>query len=98
MPKKYELTVSVLTNAADGLSHTWLDAALATCQRHHLKPTAYEVHEALADLLERVGDSAGALTHFRRFHVLEREVQSEAASVTVAAAPNSRARAGQSAA
>ncbi|MFO1414167.1 MAG: diguanylate cyclase [Burkholderiales bacterium] len=61
-------------------ARTWLDSALATCQRHHLKPTEYEVHEALADLLERAGDPAGALAHYRQFHALEREVQSEAAA------------------
>lgn len=61
-------------------ARTWLESALETCQRHRLKPTEYEVHEALADLLERAGDPVGALAHFRQFHALEREVQSEAAS------------------
>jgi diguanylate cyclase (GGDEF)-like protein len=61
-------------------AHAWLAAAVATCERHQLKPTLYECHEALAELHEKSGDAVGALEHFRRFHVLEREVQSEAAS------------------
>jgi diguanylate cyclase (GGDEF)-like protein len=61
-------------------ARTWLDAALDTCRRHQLRPTQYEVHEALAELHERTGDTAAALAHYRQFHALEREVQSEAAS------------------
>jgi diguanylate cyclase (GGDEF)-like protein len=61
-------------------ARAWLEAALDTCRRHGLKPTQYEVHEALADLCERTGNAAAALAHFRQFHALEREVQSEAAS------------------
>lgn len=57
----------------------WLAAALDVCERHHLKPTQLEVHEALADYFEKTGDPAAALSHFRRFHALERAVQSEAA-------------------
>jgi diguanylate cyclase (GGDEF)-like protein len=53
--------------------------ALATCERHQLKPMQYECHEALAELHEKTGDPVAALEHFRCFHVLEREVQSEAA-------------------
>jgi diguanylate cyclase (GGDEF)-like protein len=61
-------------------ARTWLTAALETCDRHQLKPTQYEVHEALAELNEKTGNTAEALVHFRTFHALEREVQSEAAS------------------
>ena len=61
-------------------AHAWLAAALATCERHQLEPTLYECHEALAELHEKTGDPVAALEHFRRFHALEREVQSEAAS------------------
>ena len=61
-------------------ARTWLESALDTCQRHQLKPTQYEVHLALADLFERAGDPVAALAHFRLYHALEREVQSEAAS------------------
>ncbi len=50
-----------------------------SAERHQLKPTQYEVHEALAELHEQAGDPVAALAHFRRFHALEREVQSEAA-------------------
>ncbi|MBK9116401.1 MAG: diguanylate cyclase [Betaproteobacteria bacterium] len=57
----------------------WLTAALADCERYRLKPTEYECHEALADYHERAGDHGAALRHFRRFHALEREVQTEAA-------------------
>ena len=56
-----------------------LVGALAVCERHRLKPTQYEVHEALAHLHERTGDPRAALAHFRQFHALEREVRSEAA-------------------
>lgn len=63
----------------------WLAAALETCERHRLKPTQFEVHEALAELHEKCGDPVTALAHFRRFHELEREVQSEAASDKVRA-------------
>ena len=56
-----------------------LDAALADCERHRLKPTQYECHEALAELFDATGDPTAALDHFKRFHALEREVQSEAA-------------------
>ena len=57
----------------------WLAGALTVCERHQLKPTQYEVHEALADFHEKTGDVHAALHHFRRFHSLERAVQSEAA-------------------
>jgi diguanylate cyclase (GGDEF)-like protein len=60
-------------------SRTWLSAALAVCERHSLKPTQLEVHEALADYYEETGDATSALLHFRMYHALEREVQSEAA-------------------
>ena len=60
-------------------SRSWLTAALAVCERHNLKPTQYEVHEALADFHEKTGDPTAALFHYRKFHALEREVQSEAA-------------------
>ena len=60
-------------------SRALLDAALAVCERHNLKPTQFEVHEALADYFEKTGDPSSALLHFRKFHELEREVQSEAA-------------------
>jgi len=56
-----------------------LHAALEICERHNIKLTWYESHEALADYYERIGDSANALLHFRRFHELEHEVQMEAA-------------------
>jgi len=56
-----------------------LEAALAVCERHRLKPTQYECHEALAELFDATGDPAAALDHYKRFHALEREVQSEAA-------------------
>ncbi|MEO8506435.1 MAG: diguanylate cyclase [Betaproteobacteria bacterium] len=68
-----------LTQGRHDEAQGWLDTALATCERHQLKPTQYEVHEALADLHEQRGDPVAALAHFRRFHALEREVQSEAA-------------------
>ena len=58
---------------------TWMRSALEVCERHNLKPIQYETHEALAALHEATGDTAAALDHFRRFHALEREVQSEAA-------------------
>ena len=57
----------------------WLRSALEVCERHNLRPTQYETHEALAALCESTGDAQGALDHFRRFHALEREVQSDAA-------------------
>jgi diguanylate cyclase (GGDEF)-like protein len=57
----------------------WLATALAVAERHNLKPTQYEVLEALADFHDKTGDAAAALVHFRRFHMLEREVQTEAA-------------------
>jgi len=57
-----------------------LHAALEICERQNIKLTSYECHEALAELYERVGDPANALHHFRRFHVLEREVHLESAS------------------
>ena len=58
----------------------WLEAALDVCVQHRLKPTQYECHEALALLHEQMGEPVEALAHFRRFHELEREVQSEDAS------------------
>jgi diguanylate cyclase (GGDEF)-like protein len=60
-------------------SRSWLAAALAVCERHNLKPTQFEVHEALADYFEKTGDASSALLHYRKFHALEHEVQSEAA-------------------
>jgi diguanylate cyclase (GGDEF)-like protein len=54
-------------------------AGLDISERNGIKLTGYECHEALADLYERVGDSASALRHFRRFHQLEHEVQLESA-------------------
>ena len=59
-------------------SRKWLSAALAVSERHNLKPTQFEVHEALADYHEKTGDHASALLHFRKYHALEHEVQSEA--------------------
>lgn len=56
-----------------------LEAALTDSERHRLKPMQYECHEALAELFEVTGEPAAALAHFKRFHSLEREVQSEAA-------------------
>jgi len=56
-----------------------LDAALALCQRRGLRHLAAECHEALADHLESLGDCAGALMHYRRFHKVEREVLSDSA-------------------
>ncbi|MEO8752107.1 MAG: diguanylate cyclase [Casimicrobiaceae bacterium] len=69
-----------MAQGRSGEAHAWLATALATCERHRLKPTQYECHEALAELHEKTGDPVAALDHFRRFHALEREVQSEAAS------------------
>lgn len=57
----------------------WLRMALEVCEQHNLKPTQYEVHEALSNLHAATGDAQAALDHFRRFHALEREVQSDAA-------------------
>jgi diguanylate cyclase (GGDEF)-like protein len=57
-----------------------LHAALDDSERYQIKLTCYECHEALADFYEGTGDSAAALGHHRRFHQLEREVQSEAAT------------------
>ncbi len=57
-----------------------LHAALDICERHNIKLTWYECHEALATFYEHIGDPAKALHHFRRFHELEHEVQSESAS------------------
>lgn len=56
-----------------------LHKALELCEQHDLKPTQYEVHDALSALYEATGDAEAALRHFRRFHAIEREVQSEAA-------------------
>ena len=56
-----------------------LTAALADCERYRLKPAECECHAALADYHEATGDHVAALRHFRRFHALEREVQTEAA-------------------
>ena len=64
----------------------WLDDALDTCERHRLKPTQYECHEALSDLHRITGDPATALAHYQRFHALEREVLTEAASNKLRAA------------
>jgi diguanylate cyclase (GGDEF)-like protein len=64
----------------------WLDAALDTCERHRLKPTQYECHEALSELHRITGDPVAALSHYQRFHALEREVLSEAASNKLRAA------------
>jgi diguanylate cyclase (GGDEF)-like protein len=57
-----------------------LHAALVICEQHKIKLTWYECHEVLSDFYERIGDAKAALFHYRRFHQLEREVQSEAAS------------------
>jgi len=57
-----------------------LHAALQLCERHNIKLTWYECHEALAQLYERQGDPVKALLHFRRFHEIEHEVQLESAS------------------
>jgi diguanylate cyclase (GGDEF)-like protein len=56
-----------------------LYAALRICERHSLKLTCFECHEALASLHERLGDPVKALHHFRRFHEIEREVHFESA-------------------
>ena len=56
-----------------------LEAALALCQRRGLRQLAAECHEALADHHESLGDYGLALTHYRRFHKVEREVLSEGA-------------------
>ncbi len=61
-------------------ARTRLLAALEICERHGIKLTLYECHEALSDLHERMGDPAAALYHFRRFHQIEHEVQLESAS------------------
>jgi diguanylate cyclase (GGDEF)-like protein len=57
----------------------FLESALAMCNRHGLRQVAAECHEALADHHESQGDYAAALTHYRRFHRIEREVLSETA-------------------
>ncbi len=57
----------------------WLRMALDVCEQHNLKPTLGEAHEALSGLHAATGDPQAALDHFRRFHTLEREVQSDAA-------------------
>jgi diguanylate cyclase (GGDEF)-like protein len=57
-----------------------LHAALDDSERHRIKLTCYECHEALADFYESIGDTAAALRHHRLFHQFEREVQSEAAT------------------
>jgi diguanylate cyclase (GGDEF)-like protein len=57
-----------------------LHAALDDSERHRIKLTCYECHEALADFYEGIGDTAVALRHHRRFHQLQHEVQSEAAT------------------
>ncbi|HEY1328051.1 MAG TPA: diguanylate cyclase [Casimicrobiaceae bacterium] len=63
----------------------YLEAALALCQRHGLRQLAAECHEALADHHESQGDYAAALTHYRHFHKVEREVLSESAGNKVRA-------------
>jgi diguanylate cyclase (GGDEF)-like protein len=63
----------------------FLEAALALCQRHGLRQLAAECHEALADHHESKGDYAAALTHYRHFHKVEREVLSESAGNKVRA-------------
>ncbi len=55
-----------------------LVGALAMCERNDLKTTQYEAHRALAEYCEKTGDPQAALNHLRRFHELERVVQSEA--------------------
>ena len=57
-----------------------LHAALDICESKNIKLTWYECHEALAAFYEGLGDPATALHHFRRFHEIEHEVQSESAS------------------
>ena len=55
-------------------------ARSTSCERHQLKPTQYEVHEALADLYEtQRRRPRRRSTTSARFHALERAVQSEAA-------------------
>jgi diguanylate cyclase (GGDEF)-like protein len=57
-----------------------LHAALEICERHKIKLTWYECHEALAQFYERNGELIQALHHYRRFHEIEHEVQMESAS------------------
>ena len=66
--------------ARDDEARERMHAALEICERQNIKLTWYECHEALADFYERIGDPASSLHHFRRFHQLEREVQTESAS------------------
>ena len=54
-----------------------LEAALALCQRHGMRQLAAQCHETLAEHHESRGDYAAALTHYRRFHKVERDVLSE---------------------
>ncbi len=56
-----------------------LEAALGMANRRGLRQLAAECHEALADHHESQGDYAAALTHYRRFHKVEREVLSDTA-------------------
>jgi len=56
-----------------------LEGALALSQRTGLRPVAAQCHEALAEHHESRGDYAAALTHYRRFHKVERDVLSESA-------------------
>jgi diguanylate cyclase (GGDEF)-like protein len=62
-----------------------LEGALALCRRHNLRQLAAQCHEALADHHESRGDYAAALTHYRHFHKVEREVLSESAGNKVRA-------------
>ncbi|MFO1310894.1 MAG: diguanylate cyclase [Burkholderiales bacterium] len=57
----------------------WLTDALDVSERHNLKHMQFEVHEALAEHYEQCGDPASALRHFRKYHEIERAVQSDAA-------------------
>jgi diguanylate cyclase (GGDEF)-like protein len=75
-----------ITQARHAEARRWLDAAVDTCERHRLKPTLYECHEALSELHRLTGDPAAALAHYQRFHALEREVLSEAAGNKLRAA------------
>jgi diguanylate cyclase (GGDEF)-like protein len=51
-----------------------LETALAGALQFRLKQATSECHDALASLHERCGDHAKALSHYREFHALEREV------------------------